>query len=472
MIFSHGLGGSRNTYSHLAGSMASYGVVVVCPEHRDGSGALSLIRDPAGQNHNNKSTRNTVPYIRIPHTQTHETWEARNKQLRIRLWELGLIFEALCAIDRGDNPTVTSNLNTSTPHAALTQFTNTLDILNPGKVIFAGHSFGAVTAVQLLKSTFYANHPTIQNMTAPLFTPTKTSAIAAQITAANPTILLDMWCFPLLATSTAPLYNLPLPCYSAGGPGGSAILAIESEAFYKWTEHLHAKARVLCPDPTAERGVTAALFRRRRHRRRSADGLGSEPETNTDAEMETETETYTETEKADAALRRPHFFYVASSAHLNQSDFGVLFPWLTKRVFKSDRPERVLRLNVRAQLQFLRENGVSVAGTAREDLVDGGCPSSDVAGERVDEDAVILQPPGGGGGKGRPVEAWEWIDVVGLGGETYPSELDMQRGGREEQEAKAEEGEKEMQGEIEPSLANGAVEGQERALKEAVGETK
>ncbi|KAK4157610.1 platelet-activating factor acetylhydrolase, isoform II-domain-containing protein [Chaetomidium leptoderma] len=465
MIFSHGLGGNRNAYSHLAGSLASYGVVVVCPEHRDGSAALSLVRDPKSQNHH-KRTQHAVPYIRIPHTQTSETWEARNRQLRIRLWELGLVFEALSALDRGGGTLASCNLNHSTPAPALAQFTNALDILEPGRVLFSGHSFGAVTVVQLLKSTFYAAHPSLQEAEAtPLFTPSPTSRLTKQITPHNPTILLDMWCFPLLSASTAPLYNLPLPCYhyspcsssSSGGggdgPGGSALLAIESAAFFKWTDHLHAKARILSPDPAAEGPVTPALFVRRRPLARSADddddsggGGGGEGD-----ELMT--------------IRRPHFFYVPSSAHLNQSDFGLLFPWLTRRVFKSDRPERVLRLNVRAQLQFLRENGVVVAATGRADLVDGPSPSSPPlaaggagAGADSDWDEAILQPGGGGDGERSKVEAWEWIDVVGLGGDSYPSELDMVRREKGDQEVSSEEGEEEMQGEIEPSLGN-VVEG-------------
>ncbi|KAK4103990.1 PAF acetylhydrolase [Parathielavia hyrcaniae] len=400
MIFSHGLGGNRNGYSYLAGSLASYGVVVVCPEHRDGSAALSLIRDPKSQNR--KSSRQMVPYLRIAHTQTHEAWEARNKQLRIRLWELGLLYEALSAIDGGDEPIISSNLNSTTPESALAQFANTLDILEPGRVIFSGHSFGAATITQLLKSTFYAGHPSLalDSFPSPLFTPSQSSALFAQITPSTPTMLLDMWCFPLLSASTAPLYNLPFPCYSlpnGRGPGGAALLAVESQAFYNWTEHLHAKARILSPSPTC----------RTKQQQQQQD-------------------------HETAGHKKPHFFYVASSAHLNQSDFGVLFPWLTKRVFKASQPERVLRLNVRAQLQFLRENGVAVAGTAGGDVV------ADEARYRGE------------------VEAWRWIDVVGLGGEAGPSELEMQKGETGlEDEVRAEKGEREMQGEMEPSLERG-----------------
>jgi len=47
MIFSHGLGGTRNSYAHLVGSIASYGTVVFAIEHRDGSAPTTFIRQPA-----------------------------------------------------------------------------------------------------------------------------------------------------------------------------------------------------------------------------------------------------------------------------------------------------------------------------------------------------------------------------------------------------------------------------------------
>ncbi|KAJ4306436.1 hypothetical protein N0V88_001237 [Collariella sp. IMI 366227] len=96
------------------------------------SAVLTFIRDP--QNKHPKARGHMVPYIRLPHDSTPEIWETRNKQLRIRLWELGLILEALTALDRGDSAITTSNLNTSTLPAALTQFTSTLDILTPGRI--------------------------------------------------------------------------------------------------------------------------------------------------------------------------------------------------------------------------------------------------------------------------------------------------------------------------------------------------
>jgi platelet-activating factor acetylhydrolase len=197
----------------------------------------------------------------------------------------------------------------------------------------------------------------------------------------------------------------------------------------------------------------------------------AESDSGTEVGSETEREESEEkkkTTKQTGEWTRPNFFYVTSSAHLNQSDFGVLFPWLTKRVFKSDQPERVLRLNVRAVLQFLRGNGVAVEGTRRAGLVDGGHPDC-VGEEWVENDEVILEKRADEEGE---VEAWRWIDVVGLGDKAGPSELEMARGGKEEEEARAEEGEREMQGEIEPSLENVAEGAAVHAAREVVGQEK
>lgn len=418
MIFSHGLGGNRNAYSHVAGSMASHGVVVICPEHRDGSAAVSFIRDPAAQDKFFvKSTRRTVPYIKIAHEQNQETWDARNKQLKLRLWELGLIHEAILDIDGG---LPIKNLNTSTPAECLGQLATRMNVQEPGSIIFGGHSFGAATVVQFLKSTYYIDAPELRDLDEPLFVPAPDTRIRTQVTPANLTILLDMWCFPLISPTTSALYRLPLPAYADNvptAPGGSAILAIESEAFFKWTEHLHAKCRILSPDPSAP-VVKASAFER--------PGSG-------------------------VRLPEPNFFYVVNSAHLNQSDFGVLFPWLTKKVFGSDEPERALRLNVRACLQLLRTHGVPVARTWFGDLVEGTDAGSKLGAvetssrsdiddggvnDGVQDDKVIFNRNGNG-----VVDHWKWIDVVGMGGESGH--------GGEHGKPETVEGESKMENEVE-----------------------
>lgn len=418
VIFSHGLGGSRNAYSHLVGSLASHGLVVICPEHRDGSAIVSLVRNPESTLFLKRPSQ-IFPCIRIPHTDSPEIWAARDKQMRIRLWELGLNFEAILAVDRSDFHILHFNMNESTPGPALSQFRGKLDVQDPGKIIFGGHSFGAATAVQLLKSTYYADRPEISGMAAPFFKPSKESAIRRQITEKTPTFLLDMWCFQLLSAAAKPLFNLPLPAYDSSkpsAPGGKAILAIESDGFYKWKTHLHSKARILSPDPTQK--VV------------SAHGFINYPTQTANAGRE--------------LMSEPHFFYVKESAHLNQSDFGLLFPWLTSKVFGGKDPERVMRLNVRALLQFLRENGVSsVAKTGAIDLAEGGVEKSN----GVDDDKAILLT------KGNPVEAWVPISIVGLGAEAGPDEIEFVSGTVSQADAeRAEACEKNIQFDMEPSF--------------------
>lgn len=423
MMFSHGLGGNRHAYSHIAGSMASHGVVVFCPEHRDGSAAVTFIRDPVAQDkYFGRNAKRSVPYIKIAHDQNNETWAARNQQLKIRLWELGLIHEAILDIDTGRG---LQNLSSSTTDSHLSQFASKLDVQEPGSIIFAGHSFGAATMVQFLKSTYYVGTPELKAMEEPLFVPSPESRLCAQITPKNLIILLDMWCFPLIAPTSSALYQLPLPAYAdneSTAPGGSAILAIESETFVKWTEHFHTKCRILSPDPNSP-VVSASAFERPGSRVR---------------------------------LPEPNFFYVVNSAHLNQSDFGVLFPWLTKKVFGAEQPERALRLNVRAMLQLLRTQGIPVARTWAGDLVDGadlaakqeameessGSGASD-AGDKVsivddgiEDDRAIFNRSGDD-----VVDHWKWIDIIGMGGESGHSG----KGGEPESVA----GESEMEAEIE-----------------------
>ncbi len=490
-VFSHGLGGNRNAYSQVAGSIASHGVVVVCPEHRDGSAVVSFVRIPSEQDrYFVRNTRRAVPYRRIPHEATDEIHELRNGQLRVRLWELGLLHEAILTLDGagGEGPGF-ANLNKSTPAQALGQFAGRLHVRDPGSIVFMGHSFGAATVVQFLKSVYYADHPEVVSaLDNPLYVPAPGSAIRRQVTPRNVTVLLDMWCFPLLAKSTRALFERPLPAYDSGAardsgdddpkpsrphpPGGAAVLAVASEDFFKWKEHLHTTARALSPDPRAA-VVEASAF---------------SPFTSPSSEP-----------GSPDLSGKPHFFYVSGAAHLNQSDFGVLFPLLTRRVFGSESPERALRLNLRAILQVLRANGVPVARTSSADLVDGGggggggtaatslhyddklaaAEGADSDTEGDDSSNHDANVGGGDGDRGRHaaataerqadgvsddraifdcggnarIDAWEWIDVVGMG-QLGEDEDEDEDGQAKKDDDLTERHEPEMAGVIDPSTTN------------------
>jgi platelet-activating factor acetylhydrolase len=324
VVFSHGLGGSRNAYSFLLGSLASYGIVVIAPDHRDGSAPISYIRATE------KTPAKTIPYRKYSHTPSQEVYDARDEQLRTRLWELGLIHDAIVKIDDGNCP---RNLDPNSSYRwrknvneVLDMFVGRLSVQQPGSIIWAGHSFGAATTVQFVKSTFYQIDPekaALENYT-PLFTPSKSSTLFKQITPNSPCILLDMWCLSFRSEATRWLWEKPMPCFASSGPGGSALLTVLSEGFSKWSGNLNDTKRTLAPPPT----------------------LRDENQSKPNARM----------------------FYSATAAHLSQSDFGILFPFMIKRFLKVDDPERILRLNVRAILQAMRDNGYQVADTSKADM--------------------------------------------------------------------------------------------------------
>ena len=340
MIFSHGLGGSRNAYSHICGSLASHGMVVAAPDHRDGSAPISFIKDEI------KGKLKPVNYQYYPHENTPEVEKGRNEQLKTRCWELGLAFDALLKIDNGEAVT---NTQTSEARDTLLHFKSRLDMHIPGKVSWTGHSFGATTIVQLLKSVYHKGSTLY---------PYWTETLASQITPSSPVSLLDLWAMPLTATSTASLYNLPLPANSgAAGSNSSPPLAILSVGFYKWTTNFRHTLHIL-------------------------------------------------TQGSSSTSKPPYIFYPLSSAHLSQSDFGLLFPWLTKRALKVSEPERALSLNVRAILESLRRSGISVADTS----------ALDQEVEEEGQDQTILAPEG----KVRGwvvVNAKEEAERLGLGAE-------------------------------------------------------
>lgn len=398
MIFSHGLGGTRNAYSQLAGSLASHGVIVIAPEHRDGSTPISYIRDtPSDTSSNEKAPskhgKRTITYHRLSHTPSPEVEAGRNEQLKIRLWEMGLIHDSLLKLDQGQTLT---NLNTSA--ASLSMFKSQMDVHEPGKIIFAGHSFGAVTVTQFVKSTFYSPQTSsAPKEYQPLFAPSSRSSIATQITPQTAVILLDIWCLPLRAPSTRWLWEKPFPCYTPSGAGGSALLAVESQAFFKWRVHLKSTKRLLSPDPTSD--------------------------------------VYNYSTK-NGQFTEPNFYYSTSSAHLNQSDFGILFPWVTKQVFSAEEPDRILRLNIRAILQLLRSCGVEVSATSTADMEIGSQKS-----ESLDDKLIF--------GKNGEVRGWNWLstDVADLGDVDDEAEAGGIKGEKPQQK------DSELSGMTEPSNA-------------------
>ena len=270
-----------------------------------------------------------MEYQSIPHRPGKDIEDGRNAQFRTRLWELGMLHEALLKLDDGQDLT---NLSSETDHSnpiskdpGLAMFASSLDVHRPGRISWSGHSFGAATMVQLLKSVFYreksSSTPTSY---VPLYTPSK--SIAYQITSASRISLLDLWAMPFDTTATHWLFQKPLPGYSDPAIGGSNTLLITSEGFYKWRGNLIQSKRIVSPDPSSE------------------------------------------SPSLPPGVKGPYMYYPETSAHLSQSDFGVLYPWITKKALGCQEPERTIVLNVRAILEMMRRGGIEVAETSAADM--------------------------------------------------------------------------------------------------------
>ena len=351
MLFSHGLGGSRNAYSQIAGSMASHGMVVIAPDHRDGSAPVSFTRSPDG------SFCEIGEYRRVPFRVGQDVEVARNEQLRVRLWELVLIHEALLKIDRQEFLTNMVSLvqEKNSQPGDIAMFGSSLDIHTPGSIIWSGHSFGALTVLQFVKSVFYHRDMPSLPPSQSLYSSTENSSIEAQITPSSPLILFDLWSLPLRTEATEWLRMRPLPCYTISDRAVSNVLSIVSDAFQKWHANLALLREAVFPEYT----------------------IGKE--------------------KA-AQKPQPHAFYHLTSAHMGQSDFGVLSPKLSQKVFKCDDPVRAMHMNILAALEMLKQNGYEVGETSLLDMKSkaNGHVFSDVIGQqpRNDQNSKILDTDG------------------------------------------------------------------------------
>ncbi|KIW18883.1 hypothetical protein PV08_03172 [Exophiala spinifera] len=405
-IFSHGLGGNFNTYSSICTSLASFGVVCVAPEHRDGSAPTSLIRSADG-------STTAIPYQKLAHSPTAEVLNARNAQLRIRLWELELLFTALTGLNEGKEFTNYASSDTTVPEE-MPSFENKLN-LRPGQVSWVGHSFGAATIVQFIKSVYY--HESLPSLKGtpyendmdwrPLYKPAANHDLVRQITPSSPVGLLDLWTMPLRGEVTQWLWERPLPCYDRKADDSTTpnVVAIVTAEFYKYTDLLNRMKASLSADPVEsmhsfdsrkssspsdtsigveptvsppldKAALEPELSTERVGSAAASDGVESQSPSPLSSRTSTPSNESMSKERDSSASSSmtsftpmvesqdgitPKLFLIPNSAHLSQSDFGVLFPRLTRYLMNAQEPEETLNLNVRAVLAVMRGAGLDTA---------------------------------------------------------------------------------------------------------------
>ena len=246
LIFSHGLVGNMNTHSAILGELSSHGVFCVALEHRDGSAALSLIRAPDAEVNDEAPTEvSSMSFKRISLRIKPGVLEERDEQLKIRIFELTALYRALESLNKG---MLRTNLASKSQKGLLVP-ESSLD-LKPGSVIWAGHSFGGATIVQLVKSVYYANLKIPREAATPgasLLLQRAPPSLIAQITPVSPVILLDPWFMPLKSPRTEWLLRKPLPCHDANpvtrqrSPRNVVVMSMEFA--WHWPEcHAHMPA--------------------------------------------------------------------------------------------------------------------------------------------------------------------------------------------------------------------------------------
>jgi len=310
LIFSHGLGGSRTLASSICGGLASYGMVVVAMEHRDGSGARTFVNLPPGKEAHrdlddegvDKDRRHTreeekkerrrppkqqtksyykVDYL-FPEGNAKDTTpnnpqgvdlELRFAQIDMRLAEIEEAYHVLTMIGEGRGEEVKkANLRKKGTVGGSSKGLDGIDWqdwkgrLHLESVTMAGHSFGGATAVQVIR-------------------------LADRFRWIGQGILLDAW-GPAFPENTEQRIRKP-------------ILSIGSEAFMHWQENFD-RVEDICREGLDQGTLCWQMT-------------------------------------------------IRGSTHLSQTDFAVLYPnWMALLLKTLVNPRRALSLTITAIFEFLR----------------------------------------------------------------------------------------------------------------------
>lgn len=143
VVFTHGMAGMSQSYSHYLGSIASHGYVVAAVEHRDGSGPGTII-------HHSDGKERKVWHLKlkdIESTPPMTDLDLKEAQLAFREAEISETIKLFAQLNAGKAPIV--NLKPDSLREALPGFKGRL---NMDAVTVAGHSYGATGAMQALKA--------------------------------------------------------------------------------------------------------------------------------------------------------------------------------------------------------------------------------------------------------------------------------------------------------------------------------
>ncbi|TVY76049.1 Platelet-activating factor acetylhydrolase, partial [Lachnellula suecica] len=295
LVFSHGLGGTRTTYSSLCGEFASYGFVVVALEHRDGSGPRTFVNLPPDNKAMNSSNidlsaeakrtgASRMDYV-FPQHNPRDTMpgnkcgvdsELRGAQIQLRLAEIEEALHVMSIIHAGKGEQISSsNLRQRNSTGGSSRGLRGInwsawkDRFHLKQVTMIGHSFGAATTVEVLR-----HQDRFQSI--------------------GQGIIYDIWGAAIQPPEDDPGHRIHAP-----------LLGINSEAFMYWPDNFESVMK-LCKE-AKEAGQLCWLMT------------------------------------------------VRGSVHISQSDFSILYPKISSLLLKMTvNPRRAIDLNINASLEFLK----------------------------------------------------------------------------------------------------------------------
>lgn len=245
------MGGSRTAYSSVCGEFASYGFIVCAVDHRDGSGARTLVnhtaeglgsrqeREVAGRLEHKlgaeKHMYDVVDFI-SPQNDPNDTspghqidTELRLAQIEMRLAELEEAYSALETICAGEgkylaekNLRLKGAISASAQGLEGIEWTSWKDRFHLADVTMVGHSFGTATTVEVLRHQ-------------------------ERFQWVSQGITCDIWSLALTAFQLDPGHRIRVP-----------LLGINSEAFMYWPDNFKV-AKAICEE-TRENGSQCWLM--------------------------------------------------------------------------------------------------------------------------------------------------------------------------------------------------------------------
>ncbi|SCZ90998.1 BZ3500_MvSof-1268-A1-R1_Chr1-3g02461 [Microbotryum saponariae] len=235
LVFSHGLAGTRTTYSQYCGELASRGYVVAAIEHRDGSGPSTIVTLEQGKEKvveyiQPDDLMRVLPTAFPPPNPTLSQLAHRREQLVMRLSEIEELVKTLSQINDGEGESLAQQnrrapSNDPSYGKQLSEWKGRLDF---GKMSMVGHSFGGATTLEVLRACSKRFEFTRGVVLDPWVDPIDPVEAQARTGQAKPMLTTD---------STSQGSSEEEQIKRSANEIDVPLLAINSEAFTLWQAH-------------------------------------------------------------------------------------------------------------------------------------------------------------------------------------------------------------------------------------------